>query len=415
MLDLEKTLNNRMRNVSEAGKISFKNKGFSWFFFAIACFVICSIGVSGWLYHQIRKLESKQKVIRRSLKLLGYGTLFSTERLGNAIVPARLAGIPFGEDEDIVLAVKNVSVRNVTAPYNPCLIESSSGYDLFFRYDVINHKLLHANFSSRIGVVPLNHRFEQQDREFTRIHLGSEYTDDPRVLVIEDRLYLFYNQLDEKFPKCRFMCAADLDKNTYTVNYKTTLDMNLHCVEKNWSPFAYVGNDQKSRLFLEYRINPRKLLELPNPQINELNNIHVPAESAFLSIPWTSKWGEISGGTPAKKIGDEYLGFFHSWFTDENKLVWYVMGAYTFNAAPPFNLTGISKYPILFKEIYETPFINTASIEKRVIFPSGFVLENQNGRELIHLACGENDCGVKIVTIDKESLLKSIQRIGEKE
>jgi hypothetical protein len=86
------------------------------------------------------------------------------------------------------------------------------------------------------------------------------------------------------------------------------------------------------------------------------------------------------------------------------------MGAYTFNAAPPFNLTGISKYPILFKEIYETPFANTACIEKRVIFPSGFVLENQNGRELIQLACGENDCGIKIVTIDKENLLKSLQR-----
>ena len=86
------------------------------------------------------------------------------------------------------------------------------------------------------------------------------------------------------------------------------------------------------------------------------------------------------------------------------------MGAYTFNAAPPFNLTGISKYPILFKGIYETPFINTASIDKRVIFPSGFVVENQDDRELIHLACGENDCSVKIVTLDKEQLLKSMLR-----
>ena len=59
---------------------------------------------------------------------------------------------------------------------------------------------------------------------------------------------------------------------------------------------------------------------------------------------------------------------------DENRLVWIVMEAYTFSATPPFNLTGISKYPILFRGIYETPFTNTASIDKRVIFPSGFVL-----------------------------------------
>jgi predicted GH43/DUF377 family glycosyl hydrolase len=410
MLDLEKNLNNRMRNISKTGKVSFRYRNLNWLFYGISTFIVCSLGFSGWLFHHMRKLESKQKVIRRSLKMMGHETHFSTERLGNAIVPARLAGIPFGEDEKIILSVKDVNIRNVTAPYNPCMIESSSGYDLFFRYDVINPKLLHANFSSRVGVVSLDRRFEQQDREFTRILLGSEYTDDPRVLMIEDELYLFYNQLDENLPKCRFMCAANLDKNTYNVKYKTTLDMNLSCVEKNWSPFEYVGNDQKPRLFLEYKINPRKLLELPNPQINELNNIHVPAKTAYISLPWESKWGKISGGTPSKKIGDEYLGFFHSWFTDENNLVWYVMGAYTFNAAPPFNLTGISKYPILFKEIYETPFANTACIEKRVIFPSGFVLENQNGRELIQLACGENDCGIKIVTIDKENLLKSLQR-----
>ena len=38
------------------------------------------------------------------------------------------------------------------------------------------------------------------------------------------------------------------------------------------------------------------------------------------------------------------LGFFHSWFKDEKELVWYVMGAYTFDAHFPFSLTGISKY-----------------------------------------------------------------------
>ncbi len=409
MLDLKEILRSRIRNISQADGLSFK-KSANGFILAMTCILLCFMGTVGWLHHRMLKLESKQTAIRRSVKMLGYGSITSPQSLRKVPIPTRLSGIPFGEDLKIVLAVKEVAIRNVTAPYNPSLIESSSGYDLFFRYDVINPKLEYAPFSSRIGAVPLNHRFEQADREFTRIHLETEYADDPRVLMVGDQLYLFCNRLDENYPKCRFMCAANIDRNTYDVNYSTILDVNLHWIEKNWSPFEYIGKDQKSRLFLEYRINPRKLLELPNPQINELKNMTVPADVAYLSIPWSGKWGEISGGTPAKKIGDEYLGFFHSWFTDENRLVWYVMGAYTFNATPPFNLTGISKYPILFRGIYETPFTNTASTDKRVIFPSGFVIENQYDRELIHLACGENDCSIKIVTMDKEQLLKSITR-----
>jgi len=408
MLNLKDVLKNRMSHISQVEEISSKKKGVNRLILAMTCILLCSIGTFGWLHHRMCRLESKQTALRRSVKMLKYGAPPLPQLLGKVPIPTELSGVPFGEETKIVLAVKEVNIRKITAPYNPSLIESGSGYDLFFRYDVINPNLAYARFSSRIGVVPLNHRFEQEDQEFKRIDLQTEYADDPRVLMIGNQLYLFCNRLLESYPKCRSMCAANIDQNTYAVNYSTTLDINLHWVEKNWSPFEYIGEDQKPRIFLEYRINPRKLLELPNPQVNELKNVLVPAEAAYLSIPWAEKWGEISGGTPAKKIGDEYLGFFHSWFTDENRSVWYVMGAYTFNATPPFNLTGISKYPILFKGIYETPYSNTASVGKRVIFPSGFVLENQNGREVIHLACGENDCGVKIVTMDKEKLLKSI-------
>ncbi|MBX9744839.1 MAG: hypothetical protein K2X08_06490 [Chlamydiales bacterium] len=84
------------------------------------------------------------------------------------------------------------------------------------------------------------------------------------------------------------------------------------------------------------------------------------------------------------------------------------MGAYTFKAEPPFTITRMSPQPILFRGIFDTPIANTAQDWKRVIFPSGFVLEKQQDRELIHLACGENDCAIKIVTFDKKALLDSL-------
>jgi predicted GH43/DUF377 family glycosyl hydrolase len=409
MLDLQEFLKKRMGDRLQQSEASspFKKKrknGLIWLLFVA---IMCSLGTFGWFYKHVKTLERKQKAMHRSIKMLECGAPV-TRHMGGAPIPYRLSGVPSGEDLGIVLGVKKVDIRHVEAPYNPSLIESASGYDLFFRYDVISRKLKYAPFSSHIGVVSLSSQFEQHAEEFKPIDLGTAYADDPRALFVGDQLYLFYNRLDEGLANCRFMCAVNLDRNSYAVNYSTILDPNLQWVEKNWSPFEYIGEDQKSRLFLEYRICPRKLFELPNPKINELCNVTLPKETAYFSPCWSQKWGEMRGGTPAKKIGDEYLGFFHSWFQDERGVFWYVMGAYMFDAHPPFNITRISKYPILFNGIYETPIINTASNGKRVIFPSGFVLEKTEDQELIHLACGENDCSVKIVTIDKEKLIETM-------
>ena len=375
--------------------------------FLVACF---GAGI-GWLNKRIKRLEHKNKTLGISLKTLERETsvLSSTKKVP---ISSRLASLPFGEETGIVLRVQEVNIRGVPAAYNPSLVKSAFGYDLFFRYDVVNPKLHYAPFSSQIGVVPLDSHFKQDKQEFKKIELQNEYTDDPRVLFVGNQLYLFYNKLNEINPKCRSMCVSQLDPQLYNVNYMTTLDLNLQWIEKNWSPFEYIGEDLQSRLFFEYKINPRKILELPNPQINEMKNITIPTQSAYLNLTWENKWGEIRGGTPASKIGDEYLGFFHSQFTDEKGLIWYVMGAYTFDARPPFHLTKISKYPILFNGIYESPLIHTAPVGKRVIFPAGFVIEKQDERDLIHLACGENDCNVKIITIQKEQLIKSMEKIN---
>ncbi len=86
------------------------------------------------------------------------------------------------------------------------------------------------------------------------------------------------------------------------------------------------------------------------------------------------------------------------------------MESYTFEGKPPFRLTGISKYPILFDGIYDSPIIHTAPHDKKIIYPRGFVVEGN----LLHLACGENDCAVKIVTMDLQKLKQSLIRFKEK-
>ena len=116
---------------------------------------------------------------------------------------------------------------------------------------------------------------------------------------------------------------------------------------------------------------------------------------------------------------NKFLVFFHSNISAisfkrgvQNKQGFnYVMGAYTFQAKPPFRITAISHYPILFDGIYNSPHMNTAESKKRIIFPSGFAFEKQDGRDLIHVSCGENDSAIKIVTLDQKTLLKSLKKI----
>lgn len=398
------------RNVSSSSKALYfsKSKKKSFIIWIIGIAIFSFAGMTA-LFQKIERLKKKQKATFTAIEELKKGVLGTTYYLGKTPVPSKLAHVPYGEDSGIVVGVKEVNIRNIKAPYNASLIPSTSGYELFFRYDVMSSKSKYAPFYSHIGVVHLNDQFEQGNEEFKKIHVPTDYAEDPRAILVNNQLYLLYNALNTDNLNNRCMYVAHLDKTSFDVTYNTILDMNLQWIEKNWSPFEYIGADQKACFFLEYQISPRKLLQLPDPQVNKMENLILPLEVSYLPLSWQKKWGKVRGGTPAQKIGNEYLGFFHSSFK-ENGLLWYVMGAYTFEAHPPFRITGISNHPILFRGIFETPYAKMAPLDKRVIFPSGFVVEKQNDQELIHVTCGENDSSVKIITLDKENLMKSMNR-----
>jgi hypothetical protein len=105
------------------------------------------------------------------------------------------------------------------------------------------------------------------------------------------------------------------------------------------------------------------------------------------------------------------LAFFHSAFEDTKGIKWYVMGAYTFEASPPFRMTRISPYPILFQNIYETEILHSAHPGVRSLYPVGFVCERREEGDVIHVSCGENDSVVKIITMAKDCLLESLLEV----
>jgi predicted GH43/DUF377 family glycosyl hydrolase len=310
-------------------------------------------------------------------------------------LPSVLQNIPF-----IDAKITNVFVRDIIAPYNASMIKHGQNYLLFFRYDT---KVENSErpYHTQIGCVELDKNFKQTNREFVRIDTKSNFSEDPRVLELGDRVLLSYNDFLPNSYIRRSIHLASLHPDTLNSGYITNFHIDKKPVEKNWTLFIH-----DNVLHFDYYLNPRQILKVPNPEIPNVEFL----EKSWEKSPWPQKWGFPRGGTPARKIGNEYLSFFHSAFQDPKGLSWYVMAAYTFEENPPFRITSISPYPILFEGIYNSPILNTAWEYQRAVFPAGFVID----QDQIHISLGENDSAVKILTLDKNSLLKNLKKISQR-
>jgi len=359
---------------------------------------------------EFKKLKKRVKLTSHFLVSVENGLQNAMPRLDHIALPLELQNVPLGEDDGVVLNVKRVKVRNVNAPYNGTMIEKDGKHLLFFRYDQLCHKCPEP-FYTNIGFVELDRDFNQTDKEFCRVNTLSEFSEDPRVVKVGEKLFLSYNAKINNYHDRRTMRLAEFDLETKEIVYESEHELGLQPVEKNWGPFEYAKAGGEPELHYEYLLQPHRILKVSDPHKGTLEHVVYQNFGTVRNGGWPIVWGQLRGGTAPRLIDGEYFSFFHSSFKDGQGIVWYIMGAYTFNPEPPFAITRISQYPLMFKSIYDTPFLNTASPGKRVIFPGGFSHEKVDGKELLHLVCGENDAGLKIITIDKDALLKTMKTI----
>lgn len=335
----------------------------------------------------------------------------------------KLKGIPYAEDLGIIKSVKTLAIDGVLAPYNASILETKDGYLAVFRYDIKERKKFAGittpfrqkipfpsqkmPFKTFIGAA----RFDKDFNQITpvqRIDTKSDFSEDPRIFIADEKLYLSYNDMQENSVYSRSIRLAELNPDTLQPLFISDIDQHINFVEKNWVPFTRKESSGEEKIYFGYGINPHKILGMQSPTSNQMDHPIFPHTIAFQKMPWNEKkWGALRGGTPARLINGQYLAFFHTLFFD-SKRPWYAMGAYTFEANPPYRVTAISAAPIIFKGIYDTPAINTAHSKKKAIYPAGMALGNENGKDVIYVSCGENDSSVKILTFDSESLLQSL-------
>jgi len=327
------------------------------------------------------------------------------------ILPEKLARVSCAQQLGIVKQVQTISLDTQFPAYNPSIIENEegTGYHLFFRYDKPKEQWKPLPFYSYIGYADLDSSF-QPINTIDKVNTGSHFSEDPRVVKVGKELFLSWNDKIRSKVECRTIHSGKWNPAKKKLEYVTNLDQHIRTVEKNWVPFER-WEQNKPLLSFVYAMLPHKIIDVPSPKKNEVTHLICNGNEALTKLPWMHEWGSLSGGTTARLIEGEYISFFHSCFQDDRGMRWYVMGAYAFERNPPHKITAMTPYPILFPGIYDSKLLNSADASKRVIYPAGIAVEKKGKNHLLHVSCGENDCAIKIVTIDYNRLRKNMANL----
>lgn len=318
--------------------------------------------------------------------------------------------------QDFVLETKRIELPGHPYAFNPSIVRFRGALLMSFRELPLPEESfpcpIQSSSISQLGLVFLFEDFTldgtPQILDLPTCNGKNEgRSEDARLIVVDGRLYMVYSDnLNEEVREGGFrMHIAEVDYDGIAFSIKSVNvinhfpDESKDRREKNWVPFDYFGS-----LLLAYQINPHTIL-YPYLDSSEL------AEGLFSTkADLTWKWGELRGGTPALRCGNEYLSFFHSSIevatdhSDGEVMPHYFMGAYTFRKHPPFALTKISPEPIIGKNFYSGKDYAYYWKPVRAIFPCGFIMDN----DYIWVSYGRQDHEIWLVKLDKTGLLNSL-------
>ncbi len=313
--------------------------------------------------------------------------------------------------QPFILETKQIAFPEFPGAFNPSMVRWQGNLLMSFRcYNPKNKS------TNPFALVFLNEKFEPISKPqvfelpFHNPVLPSKLQD-PRLVAIGDRLFAAYNNILENVTnhEMRRMFIVELfyDGEKFTAGqpeciseYEGKKDTRY---EKNWTPFVYNGE-----LLFEYSHQPHRILR---PLMG--TGMCETVCSSTNDIAW--KWGPVRGGSQALLDGNRYISFFHSWIkvptvqSNGKEIAHYVMGAYTFEAHPPFAITSISPEPLVAESFYRPPYHKTWR-PLRCVFPCGILVDKNH----IWVSYGRQDNEIWITKLDKKQLLQSLIPVSSK-
>lgn len=318
-----------------------------------------------------------------------------------------LQGLPSQIDleemaQDFVLETKRIIIPEHPDAFNPSIIKWKGNILMVFRYRDNNgatHPMCLVELDQNFDVISPLYDVEILDDSL------SSSAQDPRLLEIDGVLYIVYSNfvpIQDSTQRRVIVGQLHVEPQGCYVDHLEILTHfdgeNGKIQEKNWMPFNYKG-----QLHLIYSVLPHRIFA---PFFDASGSCSLIA-SSLSSIEWN--WGPPRGGGQAYRIGNQYLAFFHSWIdictihSNGKKISHYFVGAYTFEAEPPFSVTSMSSKPIIGKGFYSGPLYQTWK-PLRCVFPGGYIYNDK----FIWLAYGKQDHELWIVKLDKKKLMKSL-------
>ncbi len=310
--------------------------------------------------------------------------------------------------QDYVLETKKIEIPQYPSAFNPGLIRWKGSLLLNFRIYSENGATNGVGFvylDEKLNVVsePMILQSDNQDA------FCGDKRQDPRLIVLQDRLYIVYNNMLNitPTPEVRRMVVAEVQSDgSHFFCKKSEVFVDFDGADfsksaKNWVPIVH-----EDTLYFAYSLYPHRIVR---PVWGTGTCEEVATTTSHIS--WA--YGQLRGGTPAVKDGDEYLALFHSSISMTSvhsrgiKVPHYVMGAYTFSETIPFAITRISPEPIVGKGFYSGPSHHTWK-PLRVVFPMGLVID---GNTLL-VSYGVQDHEIWIARFDKEKLKRSLVEVS---
>lgn len=305
--------------------------------------------------------------------------------------------------QDFIVETKQIILPEFPGAFNPSIVRWNGNIFMTFRTRTAD---MVSDF--KIGCVWLNESFEPisvpQILQFRNENPDClDQRQDPRLIVINDELYIIFSnfiKIENLVTRRMFIGKMQYADGAFFVESPVCVHPFENWTarwEKNWVPFEY-----DNALRLAYSIVPHKIFT-PSLESGACTTL----SSSLTPVQW--KFGELRGGTPALKVGNEYLAFFHSskdfysTLSDNKKISHYLMGAYTFSAEPPFELKRISPQPIVHETFYHGPMYNTWK-PLRVVFAMGYIIDGND----IWVSYGRQDFEMWVARIDAQKLFDSL-------
>lgn len=295
--------------------------------------------------------------------------------------------------QDFVLETRKIEIPGHPYAFNPSIVLWRGSYLLCCR-ELTSATSLPSCGYSHIIMTFLNDDFSLDGAPYI-LDLQGE---DARLVNVDERLYIV---CDGGFRV--LIGELDFDGDQFLVKRKELLinfpQENPLRREKNWVPFDYQGD-----LHLAYSLEPHEILLPSWEQSGSCEQL----TASLSDIDWS--WGELRGGTPAIRYGNEYLAFFHSSInlstihSEGHNIPHYFMGAYTFQKDPPFAITRMSQEPLIGPSFYHGLTYPPYWHPVQVVFPCGLLLDD----DVIWVTYGRQDHEMWIVKLDKEKLLQSL-------